>query len=199
MKLVSSSKLKSVEDALFRGRTFGDSMLNAVALPEIKDKKKKSGDDDALLGMFPDATKKYLVVLLTTDRGLCGAVNSSLSRTLRRELNAAIKNKQDVRVITIGDKGRAQIARDYVPSMARSFDQLFDKDANFALASAVAARILGEPYDNLILFFNKYENQAKFHNSFKTIPQLAGLKAGDEPASLKGYEVEPADNSETMM
>ena len=39
----------------------------------------------------------------------------------------------------------------------------------------------------------------QFHNSFKTIPQLAGLKEGEEPASLKGYEVEPLDNSETMV
>jgi F0F1-type ATP synthase gamma subunit len=178
-------------------------------------------------------------------------VNSSLARALRKELLGAAKDKKDVRVVTLGDKGRAQIARDYVPVMARSFDQLFDKDANFALASAVAAKIIQEPYDYLVLYFNKYENQAKvrgargaarrnppwahggegplrrrmargeglrlfdgisrsptharasphpqFHNTFKVIPQLSALKPGEEPATLKGYEVEPLDNSEAMI
>ena len=198
MKLVSSSKLKSVEEALFRGRTFGESMLNAVAIPDVEKKKKKE-DDSALMGLFPETGKRYLCVMLTTDRGLCGPVNSSLARALRKELLAASRDKKDVRVVTLGDKGRAQIARDYVPVMARSFDQLFDKDANFALASAIAAKVIQEPYDHLVLFFNKYENQAKFHNAFKTIPQLAGLKPGEEPATLKGYEVEPLDNSEAMI
>jgi ATP synthase F1 gamma subunit len=190
MKLVSSSKLRSVEEALFRGRTFGESMLNAVALPEAEASKKKK-DEDALLGLFPDATKRYLVVMLTTDRGLCGAVNSSLSRGLRKELNAAMKEKRKLRVLTLGDKGRAQIARDYAPIVARAIDNCFDKDPIFPLAAALAAKIVAEPYDVLTLVYNHYENQAKFHNVHKRIPQLVSGKSGTMPAKLKGYEMEP--------
>ena len=171
MKLVSSSKLKSVEDALFRGRAFGESILNAVSVDPPKDDGKKK-DEDSLLGMFTDTTKRHLCVVLTTDRGLCGAVNSSLARAIRRELAAAAKAKANVKVITLGDKGRAQIARDFVPIMSRTFDQLFDKDPVFPLAAAVAAKLVTEPYDLLTLFYNHYENQAKFNNTFKQIPQM---------------------------
>lgn len=174
-------------------------MFNAVALEPKKEEGKGKKDEDAVLGLFTDTTKRHLVVCVTTDRGLCGAVNSSLSRALRKELNAAQKAKADVKVITLGDKGRAQIAREYTPMMALAVDQCFDKDPVFPLAAAIAAKVVSQPYDLLTLWFNHYENQAKFVNTFKQIPQLAGMKAGESPAKLKGYEVEPKDNSETLV
>ena len=52
---------------------------------------------------------KHLVVVITTDRGLCGSVNSSLARMARKEINAAIKAKSDIKLFVLGDKGRAQV------------------------------------------------------------------------------------------
>jgi ATP synthase F1 gamma subunit len=159
-----------------------ESILNALAEkeePKAKDSKKEKDDD--IKGMFLD-DRKHLCVLVTTDRGLCGAVNSSLTRSLRRELNAAAKEKRSVRVLTLGDKGRAQIARDYAPIVARAIDQCFDKDPIFPLAASLAARIVVEPYDVLTLYYNHYENQAKFHNTFAKFPQLASMKTGQMPA-----------------
>jgi len=166
------------------------SLLNAVALKdEIKEKAK--GDEDAALGVFAD-DKKHLVVAITTDRGLCGSVNSSLSRALRKELDLAAKEGSDLRLFVLGEKGRAQIARDYHPIVARSVDGYMDRDPIFALASALATRIIAEPYEMLTLWYNQYENQVKFHNVYKKIPQLtAGGAAAKMPASLAGYEVEP--------
>jgi F-type H+-transporting ATPase subunit gamma len=192
MKLVASSKLRSVEEQLQRGRAFGMSILNAIAVveePAAKDPAAKK-DEDAAKGLFLD-DRSHLCVLVTTDRGLCGAVNSSLSRGLRKELNAAMKEKRKLRVLTLGDKGRAQIARDYAPIVARAIDNCFDKDPIFPLAAALAAKIVAEPYDVLTLVYNHYENQAKFHNVHKRIPQLVSGKSGTMPAKLKGYEMEP--------
>lgn len=200
MKLVASSKLRSVEEALYRGRAFGQSILNALAEEEKKKEEPvaaaggaKKDKDEEIKGLFLD-DRKHLCVLVTTDRGLCGAVNSSLARSLRRELNAAAKEKRSVRIITLGDKGRAQIARDYAPIVSRAIDQCFDKDPVFPLAAALASKIVSEPYEVLTLYYNHYENQAKFHNTFKRIPQLANMKAGQLPAKLKGYELEPEDD-----
>jgi ATP synthase F1 gamma subunit len=198
MKLVASSKLKSVEEALNRGRVFGESILNAVALPEVTHAARDAKDEDAAKGIFLD-DKRHLVTVITTDRGLCGAVNSSLSRALRRELNAAARAKSSVRVFVLGDKGRAQIARDYTPIMARTVDNCFDKDPIFPLAAAIASKIVREPYDVLTLWFNHYENQAKFHNTYKKIPQLANMPVGVLPPSLKGYDIEPENNEETLV
>ena len=234
MRLVASSKLKAVEDALSKGRTFGESIMEAVALKEDKAKT----DSEVAAGVFCD-DKKHLVVTLFTDRGLCGSVNSSLARSLRLELNAAAAASASVRLITVGDKGRAQIARDYSPIVARALDNYLEKDPTFALASSLASRIVGEKYDILTLVYNHYENQVKFVNTYKKIPQVGGrvggrwwwlqvggvcvlcgvcvalvvelpcaspppspsptqLAGGALPQSLRGYEVEPDQNDETM-
>jgi ATP synthase F1 gamma subunit len=201
MKLVASSKLKSVEEALARGRVFGESILNAVALPDEKRKdltSKEKADDDAAKGIFLD-DKKHLITVVTTDRGLCGAVNSSLTRALRKELNAAARAKSSVRLFVLGDKGRAQVSRDYVPIVARTIDSCFDKDPIFPLAAAIATKIVKEPYDILTLWYNHYENQVKFHNVYKKIPQLANMPVGVLPPSLKGYDIEPDNNEETLV
>jgi F-type H+-transporting ATPase subunit gamma len=183
MKLVASSKLRSVEEQLQRGRAFGESILNAIAI-SAEDAAKIAADalaggavaakkdEDGAKGIFLDE-RKHLCVLVTTDRGLCGAVNSSLSRALRKELNAALKEKRNLRILTLGDKGRAQIARDYAPICARAIDNCFDKDPIFPLAAALAAKIVAEPYEVLTLYYNHYENQAKFHNTYKQIPQAS--------------------------
>ena len=209
MKLVASSKLRSVEEQLQRGRAFGESILNAIAV-SAEDQAKAAAaaaaaaggaapkrDEDGAKGIFLD-DRKHLCVLVTTDRGLCGAVNSSLSRSLRKELNAALKEKRSVRLLTLGDKGRAQIARDYAPIVARAIDNCFDKDPIFPLAAALAAKIVSEPYEVLTLYYNHYENQAKFHNSYKQIPQLVGAKGKAAVGKLAAYDVEP-EVDETML
>ena len=93
--------------------------------------------------MDPAGSKpvKHLLVVLTTDRGLCGSVNSSLSRFTRKELNAAIKAKSDLKVFVLGDKGRAQIAREYLPIMTRTIDNYLDRDPIFPLAAAIASKV----------------------------------------------------------
>ena len=208
MKLVASSKLRSVEEQLQRGRAFGESILNAIAI-SAEDAAKIAADaaaggavpakkdEDGAKGIFLDE-RKHLCVLVTTDRGLCGAVNSSLSRALRKELNVAIKEKRSLRLLTLGDKGRAQIARDYMPIVARAIDNCFDKDPIFPLAAALAAKIVAEPYEVLTLYYNHYENQAKFHNSYKQIPQLVGAKGKAAVGKLAAYDVEP-EVDETML
>ncbi len=52
-----------------------------------------------------------LFVVITTDRGLCGGVNSSLARVLKQLVPKMAKAKKDVQLFIIGDKGRAQLGR----------------------------------------------------------------------------------------
>lgn len=129
---------------------------------------------------------QHLIVAITTDRGLCGSVNSSLARQLRKELDAAAKASSSVRLFILGEKGRQQISRDYTPLMARSIDGLFERDPIFSIASEITTRIIAQPYEVLTFWFNQYENQVKFHNVYRKIPSFAGKL----PASLAAYEIE---------
>ena len=67
------------------------------------------------------------------------------------------------------------------------------------MAASIASSILAEPYDVLTLVYNHYENQVKFHTTFKKIPQFGGLPVGVMPSSFKGYDVEPENNEEALV
>jgi ATP synthase F1 gamma subunit len=82
-----------------------------------------------------DTKKKVLVVAVTSDRGLCGGVNSVIARYSREQLKALKDAGHEVSMLTIGDKARAQIARDYPTLVRRAVDSCFDKDAIFPLVS----------------------------------------------------------------
>jgi F0F1-type ATP synthase gamma subunit len=96
-----------------------ETLLNAVTLKEDLTATKR--DEEGAMGVFTD-DKKHLVVLVTTDRGLCGSVNSSLTRSLRKELTESAKAGTDLRLFVLGEKGRAQVARDYAPITSRVID-----------------------------------------------------------------------------
>ena len=85
----------------------------------------------------------------------------------------APRNLTAAAIRAVATQVRAQIARDYAPICARAIDNCFDKDPIFPLAAALAAKIVAEPYEVLTLYYNHYENQAKFHNTYKQIPQAS--------------------------
>jgi F-type H+-transporting ATPase subunit gamma len=110
-----------------------------------------------------------------------------------------VQANSNVRLFVLGEKGRQQIARDYAPIVARTVDAYLDRDPIFPLASSIASKIVNEQYDVLTLWYNHYENQIKFHNVYKKIPQFAGLPVGVLPPALKGFAVEPENNEETLV
>lgn len=61
-------------------------------------------------GEVTEKPKKELLVALTSDRGLCGAVHSSICRAIKAELNAR-PSLENVGIICVGDKSRAQLQK----------------------------------------------------------------------------------------
>ena len=62
--------------------------------------------------MERDETKpKHLVIAMSSDRGLCGAVHSSVAKAIRASIAEKKEKNIDVKIICIGDKSRAILAR----------------------------------------------------------------------------------------
>lgn len=58
----------------------------------------------------PEKKQDHLVVVLSSDRGLCGAIHSSLTKAVKADF-PDLTPEQNVKLILVGDKSRAQIAR----------------------------------------------------------------------------------------
>ena len=57
--------------------------------------------------------KKYLCVVLTADRGLCGGFNSNICKIAKTNFKKILREGKDLKIITVGSKGLDQIKREY--------------------------------------------------------------------------------------
>lgn len=59
----------------------------------------------------PEASKpKELLIAMSSDRGLCGGIHSSVCKAIKAEINASA-NPENIAIVCVGDKSRAQLAR----------------------------------------------------------------------------------------
>merc|ERR1712141_985700 len=100
MKMVSAAKYGRAERDLKAARPYGSGAQ--VFYDQVQVAEEAEG--------AAAAGGKQLYVAMTSDRGLCGGVHSSICKTIRNELLEK-PNLDNVGIICVGDKSRAQISR----------------------------------------------------------------------------------------
>ena len=101
MQLVAAAKMKKAQDQAIAGRDYAD-RLNQV-LVHLKDNISVSEDDHALLKQ--PKGKKELMLVVSTDKGLCGGLNTNLLKKVRSEI------AEDADVVTVGRKLRMSLGK----------------------------------------------------------------------------------------
>lgn len=189
MQMVSAAKLKGDEQRLMRGITFGRGLLNL--LPE----KSYTSETEPV----PEPTsKKPFVAVISTDKGLCGGINSfatKMTRLVHDQLNKA--NGQAPPLLIFGGKSEAQLKRTHGQYLVAVIDECWKLPMNFAVAGAMASELINaaskHDADQISLVFNSYKSKIKYDTTVQRIPSFpALLAASDEiPAPLNSYELEP--------
>src|SRR6188472_3711059 len=134
MQFVAASKLKRAQDATLQSRPYADKIDEVLAdLASVL-----GGEDHPLLAKRQDGPR--LLVLLTTDRGLAGSLNTN---TIRYAAQQITEGGTDLSVVTVGRKGQAAMRRVRLP-IAASFDGFGDRPT-FAQVIAIA-RLLTDDY-----------------------------------------------------
>src|SRR5690349_7309745 len=119
MQFVAASKLKRAQDATLAARPYSEKLDEVLAdLAAVL-----SGEDHPLLAERSGG--KRLIVLITTDRGLAGPLNTNTIRFIAREIT---EHKGDLTVVSVGRKGRDAMRRTRVPIEAH-FAGFGDKPA----------------------------------------------------------------------
>ncbi len=106
------------------------------------------------------AEKRVLLVVLTSDRGLCGAFNTNINKRAEREWKSRAEQGQEVRIMVIGRKGRDYMMRRGAPGL-EFLPGVWDK-LNLETAERVGAKIL-EPFnkgevDSIYLVYNEFKS-----------------------------------------
>ncbi len=146
--------------------------------------------EDLDVSNFP---KKNLLVAFTTDKGLCGGVNSILSRLTRQLVAKLEASGKSVEIFVVGEKGRSQLRRAYGDKFIASAT---DRAApyNFDLACALTSDALVGEFDSVHLLYNEFVSAIAYTPSIKSITPLL------DPSSpfLYQFEVEPENDPETL-
>ena len=191
MQMVAAAKLRRAQEAAEQSRPYTErfnAVLGGLAASV-------GGSDTApklLSGTGSDQT--HLLILMTSERGLCGGFNSNitkLARTKARELTAAGKT---VKILTVGKKGRDQIKRDFGKNLVGHVDLTDVKRVGYADAQAIAKDVLSRfdagEFDVATIFFAEFVNVVtQVPTAQQIIPAAYEAQGeGDEASTLFDYE-----------
>lgn len=162
MKIVASTKLTRAQRAMTDSRKYGQTSNTVFEQAETK---AIEGDD-----------KKTLIVVASSDKGLCGGIHSGLSKATRRML----EKKPNADVLVIGEKSKSQLSRSSGKNIVLSFAGIGKDVPTFADAQAIADQIslLPTEYSDIQVLYNKFINAQSY-----------------EPVAIEAYSEEAFRNS----
>ena len=193
MKMVSAAKLKKAQDAIVQIRPYAEKLQEILA--SVGDSLKD--DEDNLYAQQRDK-ERILLVLITSNRGLCGAFNSNaIKATIHRALTQYESQMmaRQVDFVAIGKKG-ADFLRKNGYKIIFDGSDLFD-DLTFERVSNIATMVMGlftdGEYDHVDMVYNRFKNagtQILTEEQFLPI-EVEDLAAESESASYVDYIFEP--------
>ncbi len=192
MQMVSAAKLRRAQDSAEAARPYAERM-NAVM-----------GSLASSVGVSPSAPrllagtgsdKVQLLVVMTSERGLCGGFNSTIVRLARARAHELIAAGKTVKILTVGKKGREQLRRDFADKMVGHIDMSEVKRVGYANAQTIARDILARfeagECDVVTLFYNRFQSViAQIPTALQVIP--AQFEGGSASAV---YDYEPGEEA----
>lgn len=185
MKMVSAAKLKGDENRLALAKPFNAWTGGLNSEPKMI--------EDAT---FDDIPQKTLIVPFTSERGLCGGINSFITKGTRNCIHALNEKGKECDVVVIGEKGRSQLRRLFSDKIVSSLTDVLSP-GTFTLASHLASEVLAASgdYDAVVVIYNSYVNPAVYTQAYQVLKPLKG--EGEDDETLFGHEFD-GDKSELM-
>jgi F-type H+-transporting ATPase subunit gamma len=196
-KVVAASRLKRAQDAAEAARPYADRMGRMLASLA----KSMAGLPSApplLAGTGKDET--YLLVVATSDRGLCGGFNATILREARRQIRELLAQGKNVKILTIGRKGRDSLRRDFAKLVIGSHTEVGRRGVGFAEAATIAdevvTRFANGEFDVARVIFNKFRSAiSQIVTTRQLVPATTSESGGVAEDETGGalYEFEPSE------
>ena len=138
-QMVAAAKLRKAQAAAEAARPYATRMASVMASLAGK-VAGREGAPKLLAGTGSD--KRHLLVVVNTDKGLCGGLNSNIVKAAKLQARDLLAAGKDVQFYLVGKKGRAPIRRDYADRIEKQFDTADVRTPGFEEASAIAEELL---------------------------------------------------------
>jgi len=200
MKMVAASKLRRAQEAAEAARPYAERMEKVLSGlgSAVKD---QPGASPLLAGT--GAHNVELVIVATSERGLCGGFNTNIVKGARAHINDLVASGKTVKILCIGKKGAAQLRREFSDLIIDIKDLSGVKRLGFADAQPISQEILemfdrGE-FDVATLFYAKFQSAlVQINTKQQLIPAPIAVAANDDDADeLAGaiYDYEPSEEA----
>ena len=138
-QMVAAAKLRRAQAAAEAARPYAERLSGVMASLAGK----VSGDSAPQLLAGNGADQRHLLVVVNTDKGLCGGLNANIVKAAKAKARALIAEGKEVRFYIVGKKGRAPIKRDFAERIEKHFDTSEVRTPGFEEAEAIADDLIG--------------------------------------------------------
>jgi F-type H+-transporting ATPase subunit gamma len=198
MKMVAAAKLRRAQEQAEAARPYAERMERVLGSLAAS----MAGNEGApalLAGTGKDQV--HLVVVMTSDRGLCGGFNGTIVRGARKHIRDLKLAGKTVKILCIGRKGRDQLRREFANDIIGSVEDIAKPRLNFDAAERVAQKIRGMydagEFDVCTVIYNKFKSAISQIVTFQQLIPFAVGGAANENADtqLAQYEYEPDEGA----
>jgi F-type H+-transporting ATPase subunit gamma len=194
MQMVAAAKLRRAQEAAEMARPYAERM-NAVMAGLAS----SVGDSDTAPRLLrgTGADRVHLLVVMTSERGLCGGFNSTIVRLARARIAELLGQGKEVKILTVGKKGREQLKRDYSKYLVAHIDLSDVKRVGYVNAADIAKDVLtrfdADEFDVATIFYNRFQSViAQIPTAHQIIPATFDEEAS-ETSTL--YDYEPSEEA----
>jgi F-type H+-transporting ATPase subunit gamma len=187
MEMVAASKMRKAQERMRAGRPYTEKILNIAARishanPEYRHP----------FLVDRDTVKRVGIIVITTDKGLCGAMNTNLLRLVLQHYKEWQAQGEEIDVCCIGNKGLAFMQR-LGANVVSQVTQLGDRPHLDRLIGAVKLMLdayISDRFDRLMIFTTRFINTMKQEPLMAQLLPLSGERLG-APETTWDYIYEP--------
>lgn len=192
MQMVAAAKLRRAQDAAEQARPYSqriEAVLTNIATAV-------TGGDAPRLMAGTGASQTHLLVVCTSERGLCGGFNTQIVRLAREHARKLIADGKTVKIFCVGKKGYDQLRRDMADRIVERVEFRDVKTIGFTQANGIADKVItmfgDDQFDVCTLFYSRFKSVIA---QFPTAQQLIPVTVPEQSAAVAGgsdiYDYEP--------
>lgn len=193
MKMVAGAKLRRAAERVEAGRPYAHLMYEILSDLALRTQALEA-HQPLLLGT--GKMDAHLLLVMTSDRGLCGSFNASIIRHARKIIKDSQEQGQTIKLFCIGRKGKSLLEKEYGSLIVESFTDLGHPRLHFSDAQYITDTLLKMFEDGLFdmctLIYNHFKSALRQENMAQQIIPLRIEKIGEKPLPSKAIcEYEP--------
>ena len=194
MKMVAAAKLRRAKDKAEAARPYAEYMEKILL--SLASSARQTSESMFLVGTGKDNV--HLIVVMTGDRGLCGAFNSSITRATKKKVAELKSQGKTVKLLCVGKKSYELLKADFGSIIIGRIAELGRKQIAYSEAQQVTAALLDafekEKIDVAHIVYNHFKSAISQIVTFQQIIPLPVSADEQQATSNAAYEYEPEED-----